>query len=141
MCVMKKRLFFIIMLFALIIPNVLALENDYYKINIPDAYEKEEADKTQELYSLTTKDFTSSILIYTIDNDNSLNISKYTSSDVKNQEETFKESMLKEYKDNDIDAEIKSLSGVIEQVNGYDSIVMNIETEYTFDSLKRTIYQ
>lgn len=123
------------------LPCVYGIENDYYKIEIPKTYEKKESVAGQELYSSTTSEYTSSILIYTLKNNDKLDIAKYTSEDIKNQENTFKNSMIKQYEEQKITANIKSLSGKIEKLNNYDSIIMNMETEYTFKKNKSTVYQ
>lgn len=113
-----KKIFTIILLFiGMLSVNVNALENSYFKIDIPEGYE-EEINKSS-LYKWT-KD--NNYITITIDNNtNRYDILRYTEDDMKKYEEYIENSINKQLKDYNIKVDVKNVRK--EKINDRNCIV------------------
>lgn len=113
-----KKIFTIILLFiGMLSVNVNALENSYFKIDIPEGYE-EEINKSS-LYKWT-KD--NNYITITIDNNtNRYDILRYTEDDMKKYEEYIENSINEQLKDYNIKVDVKNVRK--EKINDRNCIV------------------
>jgi len=113
-----KKIFTIILLFIGILSiNVNALENSYFKIDIPEGY-KEEINESS-LYKWT-KD--NNYITITIDNNtNRYDILRYTEDDMKKYEEYIENSINEQLKDYNIKVDVKNVRK--EKINDRNCIV------------------
>ena len=113
-----KKIFTIILLFiGMLCVNVNALENSYFKIDIPEGY-KEEINEPS-LYKWT-KD--NNYITITIDNNtNRYDILRYTEDDMKKYEEYIENSINKQLKDYNIKVDVKNVRK--EKINDRNCIV------------------
>lgn len=113
-----KKIFIIILLFIGILSvNVNALENSYFKIDIPEGY-KEEINESS-LYKWT-KD--NNYITITIDNNtNRYDILRYTEDDMKKYEEYIENSINEQLKDYNIKVDVKNVRK--EKINDRNCIV------------------
>lgn len=113
-----KKIFTIILLFiGMLSVNVNALENSYFKIDIPEGY-KEEINEPS-LYKWT-KD--NNYITITIDNNtNRYDILRYTEDDMKKYEEYIENSINKQLKDYNIKVDVKNVRK--EKINDRNCIV------------------
>lgn len=113
-----KKIFTIILLFIGILSvNVNALENSYFKIDIPEGY-KEEINESN-LYKWT-KD--NNYITITIDNNtNRYDILRYTEDDMKKYEEYIENSINEQLKDYNIKVDVKNVRK--EKINDRNCIV------------------
>ena len=116
---MKKIFTMLIILLTLFaeILNIKALENSYFKINIPEEYTEEI--KESSLYKWT-KD--NNYITITIDNNtNRYDILRYTEDDMKKYEEYIENSINKQLKDYNIKVDVKNVRK--EKINDRNCIV------------------
>lgn len=113
-----KKIFTIILLFiGMLSVNVNALENSYFKIDIPEGY-KEEINESS-LYKWT-KD--NNYITITIDNNtNRYDILRYTEDDMKKYEEYIENSINEQLKDYNIKVDVKNVRK--EKINDRNCIV------------------
>ena len=113
-----KKIFTIILLFIGVLSvNVNALENSYFKIDIPEGY-KEEINESS-LYKWT-KD--NNYITITIDNNtNRYDILRYTEDDMKKYEEYIENSINEQLKDYNIKVDVKNVRK--EKINDRNCIV------------------
>ena len=113
-----KKIFTIILLFiGMLCVNVNALENSYFKIDIPEGY-KEEINEPS-LYNWT-KD--NNYITITIDNNtNRYDILRYTEDDMKKYEEYIENSINEQLKDYNIKVDVKNVRK--EKINDRNCIV------------------
>ena len=113
-----KKIFTIILLFIGILSvNVNALQNSYFKIDIPEGY-KEEINESS-LYKWT-KD--NNYITITIDNNtNRYDILRYTEDDMKKYEEYIENSINEQLKDYNIKVDVKNVRK--EKINDRNCIV------------------
>ena len=113
-----KKIFTIILLFiGMLCVNVNALENSYFKIDIPEGY-KEEINEPS-LYKWT-KD--NNYITITIDNNTTrYDILRYTEDDMKKYEEYIENSINKQLKDYNIKVDVKNVRK--EKINDRNCIV------------------
>ena len=113
-----KKIFTIILLFIGILSvNVNALENSYFKIDIPEGY-KEEINESS-LYKWT-KD--NNYITITIDNNtNRYDILRYTEDDMKKYEEYIENSINEQLKDYNIKVDVKNVRK--EKINDRNCII------------------
>lgn len=113
-----KKIFTIILLFiSMLSVNVNALENSYFKIDIPEGY-KEEINESS-LYKWT-KD--NNYITITIDNNtNRYDILRYTEDDMKKYEEYIENSINEQLKDYNIKVDVKNVRK--EKINDRNCIV------------------
>lgn len=111
-----KKIFTIILLFIGIL-NINALENSYFKIDIPEGYTEEINESS--LYKWT-KD--NNYITITIDNNtNRYDILRYTEDDMKKYEEYIENSINEQLKDYNIKVDVKNVRK--EKVNDRNCIV------------------
>lgn len=113
-----KKIFTMILLFiGMLSVNVNALENSYFKIDIPEGY-KEEINESS-LYKWT-KD--NNYITITIDNNtNRYDILRYTEDDMKKYEEYIENSINQQLKDYNIKVDVKNVRK--EKINDRNCIV------------------
>lgn len=113
-----KKIFTIILLFiGMLCVNVNALENSYFKIDIPEGYKEEISEPS--LYKWT-KD--NNYITITIDNNtNRYDILRYTEDDMKKYEEYIENSINKQLKDYNIKVDVKNVRK--EKINDRNCIV------------------
>lgn len=112
---MKK--FFVILMIFIGMLNVNALENEYFKVDIPDTYKEEINEKT--LYKWT-KD--NNYITITIDNNtNKYDILRYTDDDMKKYEEHIENSINEQLKEYDIKVDVKNVKK--DKINDRNCIV------------------
>jgi len=111
-----KKLFTILILFIGML-NVSALENEYFKVNIPDTYKEEINEKS--LYKWT-KD--NNYITITIDNNtNKYDILRYTDDDMKKYEEHIENSINEQLKEYNIKVDVKNVKK--DKINNRNCIV------------------
>lgn len=111
-----KKIFTIILLFIGIL-NINALENSYFKIDIPEGYTEEINESS--LYKWT-KD--NNYITITIDNNtNRYDILRYTEDDMKKYEEYIENSIIEQLKDYNIKVDVKNVRK--EKINDRNCIV------------------
>lgn len=111
-----KKIFTIILLFIGIL-NINALENSYFKIDIPEGYTEEISESS--LYKWT-KD--NNYITITIDNNtNRYDILRYTEDDMKKYEEYIENSINEQLKDYNIKVDVKNVRK--EKINDRNCIV------------------
>lgn len=135
---MKKNynaLFIIVLLFIVLIPTVKA--NSPYTIEVPSTFKK---DKNNAYWQKEVNNEKVSILIYTTNNDNELNLDNINDKDINNDEyinvlkNTFKQLGYK----------ITSYSSNFQKttLNSYPAIVIDIDSKYTLESnAENVVYQ
>ena len=113
-----KKIFTIILLFiGMLSVNVNALENSYFKIDIPEGYNEEINESS--LYKWT-KD--NNYITITIDNNtNRYDILRYTEDDMKKYEEYIENSINEQLKDYNIKVDVKNVRK--EKINDRNCIV------------------
>ena len=113
-----KKIFTIILLFiGMLSVNVNALENSYFKIDIPEGY-KEEINESS-LYKWTKYN---NYITITIDNNtNRYDILRYTEDDMKKYEEYIENSINEQLKDYNIKVDVKNVRK--EKINDRNCIV------------------
>lgn len=111
-----KKLFTILILFIGML-NVGALENEYFKVDIPDTYKEEINEKS--LYKWT-KD--NNYITITIDNNtNKYDILRYTEDDMKKYEEHIENSINEQLKEYNIKVDVKNVKK--DKINNRNCIV------------------
>lgn len=111
-----KKIFIILILFIGVL-NVNALENEYFKVDIPNTYKEEINEKT--LYKWT-KD--NNYITITIDNNtNKYDILRYTDDDIKKYEEHIENSINEELKEYNIKVDVKNVKK--DKINNRNCIV------------------
>lgn len=112
-----KKIFTIILLLFIGILNINALENSYFKIDIPEGYTEEINESS--LYKWT-KD--NNYITITIDNNtNRYDILRYTEDDMKKYEEYIENSINEQLKDYNIKVDVKNVRK--EKINDRNCIV------------------
>lgn len=111
-----KRLFTILILFIDML-NVSALENEYFKVNIPDTYKEEINEK--KLYKWTKDN--NYITITIDDNTNKYDILRYTDDDMKKYEKHIENSINEQLKEYNIKVDVKNVKK--DKINNRNCIV------------------
>lgn len=111
-----KRLFTILILFIGML-NVSALENEYFKVNIPDTYKEEINEK--KLYKWTKDN--NYITITIDDNTNKYDILRYTDDDMKKYEKHIENSINEQLKEYNIKVDVKNVKK--DKINNRNCIV------------------
>lgn len=113
-----KKIFTIILLFiGMLSVNVNALENSYFKIDIPEGYKEE---INESILYKWTKD--NNYITITIDNNtNRYDILRYTEDDMKKYEEYIENSINEQLKDYNIKVDVKNVRK--EKINDRNCIV------------------
>lgn len=111
-----KKLFTILILFIGML-NVSALENEYFKVNIPDTYKEEINEK--KLYKWTKDN--NYITITIDDNTNKYNILRYTDDDMKKYEKHIENSINEQLKEYNIKVDVKNVKK--DKINNRNCIV------------------
>lgn len=111
-----KKLFTILILFIGML-NVSALENDYFKVNIPDTYKEEINEK--KLYKWTKDN--NYITITIDDNTNKYDILRYTDDDMKKYEKHIENSINEQLKEYNIKVDVKNVKK--DKINNRNCIV------------------
>lgn len=111
-----KKLFTILILFIGML-NVSALENEYFKVNIPDTYKEEINEK--KLYKWTKDN--NYITITIDDNTNKYDILRYTDDDMKKYEEHIENSINEQLKEYNIKVDVKNVKK--DKINNRNCIV------------------
>lgn len=135
-----KRIITLLML--LLMPNlILAYEDKYFSIDIPDSYKEEiiNENKTEYIWELKNNN-KQNIVITIIDNPstNKQIISKYTEKDLKEYKKTITNTLNKETKEYNVNVDIKDFKK--EKINNFNSITY--ETKWNSkSSLGYDLYQ
>lgn len=111
-----KKLFTILILFIGML-NVSALENEYFKVNIPDTYKEEINEKS--LYKWTKDN--NYITITIDDNTNKYDILRYTDDDMKKYEKHIENSINEQLKEYNIKVDVKNVKK--DKINNRNCIV------------------
>lgn len=111
-----KRLFTILILFIGML-NVSALENEYFKVNIPDTYKEEINEK--KLYKWTKDN--NYITITIDDNTNKYDILRYTDDDMKKYEKHIENSINEQLKEYNIKVDVRNVKK--DKINNRNCIV------------------
>lgn len=111
-----KKLFTILILFIGML-NVSALENDYFKVNIPDTYKEEINEK--KLYKWTKDN--NYITITIDDNTNKYDILRYTDDDMKKYEKHIENSINEQLKEYNIKVDVRNVKK--DKINNRNCIV------------------
>lgn len=111
-----KKLFTILILFIGML-NVSALENEYFKVNIPDTYKEEINEKN--LYKWTKDN--NYITITIDDNTNKYDILRYTDDDMKKYEKHIENSINEQLKEYNIKVDVKNVKK--DKINNRNCIV------------------
>lgn len=111
-----KKLFTILILFIGML-NANALENEYFKVNIPDTYKKEINEK--KLYKWTKDN--NYITITIDDNTNKYDILRYTDDDMKKYEKHIENSINEQLKEYNIKVDVKNVKK--DKINNRNCIV------------------
>lgn len=111
-----KKLFTILILFIGML-NVSALENEYFKVNIPDTYKEEINEK--KLYKWTKDN--NYITITIDDNTNKYDILRYTDDDMKKYEKHIENSINEQLKEYNIKVDVKNVKK--DKINNRNCIV------------------
>lgn len=111
-----KKLFTILILFIGML-NVSALENEYFKVNIPDTYKEEINEKS--LYKWTKDN--NYITITIDDNTNKYDILRYTDDDMKKYEEHIENSINEQLKEYNIKVDVRNVKK--DKINNRNCIV------------------
>ncbi len=111
-----KKLFTILILFIGML-NVSALENEYFKVNIPDTYKEEINEK--KLYKWTKDN--NYITITIDDNTNKYDILRYTDDDMKKYEKHIENSINEGLKEYNIKVDVKNVKK--DKINNRNCIV------------------
>lgn len=111
-----KKIFTILILFIGML-NVSALENEYFKVNIPDTYKEEINEK--KLYKWTKDN--NYITITIDDNTNKYDILRYTDDDMKKYEKHIENSINEQLKEYNIKVDVKNVKK--DKINNRNCIV------------------
>lgn len=111
-----KKLFTILILFIGML-NVSALENEYFKVNIPDTYKEEINEK--KLYKWTKDN--NYITITIDDNTNKYDILRYTDDDMKKYEKHIENSINEQLKEYNIKVDVRNVKK--DKINNRNCIV------------------
>lgn len=137
-----KKIFLSLYIFFMFSTAVFAQSNDLYNLTLPNTYNKSISDNTHTFWEKKDENIGSSVLILLAENDSSFDISNYNSSDIKKHEESFVNSFKSKLQSEGYTVSIENVTSSLKKINGYNSIIFNIESNYTIGENKSaTIFQ
>lgn len=138
---MKKKLL-VALLTLMSINNVKAIENDIFKLDIPDNFIEDKVEEKSNIYKWENKD--NNIfhnIVVTIDKNNQnekYNIKHFNNDDITNYTKYIEESINNELKEYNIEVKVSNMKK--ETINKYDTLSYDT-TWPTMDSLGYNTYQ